>query len=163
MSSGRIFDRPGHPPVKGPPPPGTVLEPLGVTKIAQLATALVVAAGFTVVLPDAAALFVGPLALLLAYRAYNAGTVRVEASGLVLMGFFRTLRLKREQVDDVDFWLLRWHTAKGRKRRWQLWPYAQFGVMWPGVVERSDEVMESLRWLVESWHSRPDEAPPRSG
>jgi hypothetical protein len=155
MSGGRIFDRPGYPPVSGPPPPGTVLRPLTVTRIAQSVTAVILCTGLTVVLPDVAAVVVLPLAVLLAYRAYNAGVIRVEASGVVLSGIFRTMTLPRERVDSVDSWLLRWRTRSGRSRRWQLWPYAQFGIMWPGVSNRSEEVMESLSRLIDFWKGAP--------
>jgi hypothetical protein len=155
MSGGRIFDRPGYPPVDGPPPPGTVLQPLRVTRVAQAATAVILATGLLTVVPDIARLVVLPLAVLLAYRAYNAGVVRVEEMGLVLSGIFRTLTLPRERLDSVDSWFLRWRTSNGRIRRWQLWPYAKFSVVWPGVTIRSEEVMESLTRLVDEWKTTP--------
>jgi hypothetical protein len=108
-----------------------------------------------VALPAVAGVVVLPLMVLLAYRAYNAGVIRVEASGLVLSGILRTLTLPRERVDSVDSWLLRWRTTSGRSRRWQLWPYAQFGIMLPGVINRSEEVMECLSRLIDSWKGAP--------
>jgi hypothetical protein len=136
MSGGRIFDRPGYPPVDRPPPPGTVLRPLKVTRLAQAVTALALTLSSLAILPHSTASVVVPLAAMLA-------------------GLLRTRSLRRDQVESVDYWLVRWRTSKGHVRRWQLWPYWRAGIMWPGVAMRSDEVMDCLISLVESWADPP--------
>lgn len=152
MSGGRIFDRPGYPPVDRPPPPGAVLRPVMATRAVQAFTTMFLVLSSLAVLPEIAALVVIPVALVLAARAYNAGRIVVEVDGLRLAGLLRTRTLRREQVDSVNNWLIRWRrTPQSRLRRWQLWPYLQAGVMLPGVRRRSDEVMECLVSLVASW------------
>lgn len=158
MSGGRVFDRPGFPPLDRPPPPGSILRPVLATRVAQAATALILAAAVASASPPAVALLVAPVGLLGAYRAYNAGFIRVESWGLVLRGLTRTIALRHEHVEAVELWFIRYRTAEGRERRWQLWPYAAFGVMLPAVRLRSEEVMECLTSLNEVWKSaRPKE------
>ena len=143
MSGGCIFDRPGYPPVDGPPPPGTVLRSLKVTCLAQAATVLFLTLSLLGIAPDIAAWVVISLVVLLVVRGFNVGTVRVEVDGLVLTGLLRTRSLRRDQVESVDYWLVRWRTPTGRLRRWQLWPYENSGL----VGDREDGVC----WLEDPY------------
>jgi hypothetical protein len=125
-----------------------------VTRVAQAFTVAFLGLCSLAVVPALAALAVIPVTVVLACRAYNAGTVQVQEAGLKLLGLFRTRSLHRDQVDSVDYWLVRWRaTPQDRLRRWQLWPYWQGGLMLPGVTIRSDEVMDCLFRLVESWNA----------